>query len=84
MRNDERRAAGQNEPPKSKGCLSVLLALLLAGLVFAVLFVLTQGRVLVAALVAGVIFGMAALQWVLWGWWLSGFIHQQVEDEEQV
>ncbi len=83
MRNDERRAGGQTEPPKTKGCLSVLLALVLAGLVFAGLFLITNGSVLPAALAAGVIFGVAALHYILWGWWLSGIIHQQVADEEQ-
>ena len=61
----------------------MLLALVLAALVFAGLFVLTSGSVLPAAVAAGVIFGVAALHYVLWGWWLSGIIRQQVEDEEQ-
>jgi hypothetical protein len=61
----------------------VLLALVLAGLVFAGLFLLTGGGVLPAALAAGAIFGVAALHYILWGWWLSGIIHQQVEEEER-
>jgi hypothetical protein len=74
---------GQEGPPKSKGCLSILLALWLAGLMFAGLFLLTSGSIIVAALIAGAIFGMAALQYILWGWWLSGIIRQRVEEEER-
>ena len=82
-RNAERFTAGHEGAGKSKGCLSILLALVLAGLVFAGLFLLTSGSVVVAALIAGAIFGVAALHYILWGWWLSGIIHQQVEEEEE-
>lgn len=77
----ERIASGTDQP-KPKGCLSVLLALAVAALVFAVFFMLTGGAVLPAAVAAGVIFGVAAFHYVVWGWWLSGIIRQQVEDEE--
>lgn len=70
------------EPPKSRGCFSVLLALIVAVLVFAGLFILTSGAVAPAAVAAGVIFGVAAFHYVVWGWWLSGLIRRQVEEEE--
>ena len=60
-----------------------MLALGLAVLVFAVLFVLTSGAIFPAAVAAGVIFGVAALHYVVWGWWLSGFIRRQVDEEQQ-
>ena len=82
-RNTERFGASREGPPNSKGCLSILLALLLAALMFAGLYLLTSGSIIVAALTAGVIFGMAALQYILWGWWLSGIIRRQVEEEER-
>ena len=58
------------------------MALALAILVFAGLFMLTSGAVLPAAVAAAIIFGVAAFHYVVWGWWLSGIIRQQVEDEE--
>ena len=72
-----------SEPPKSKGCLGVLMALGVAALVFVVLFMLSGGAIAPAAVLAAAIFGVAALHYVIWGWWLSGIIRQQVEDEEQ-
>lgn len=71
------------EQSKSKGCLSVLLALAVAALVFAGLFLLTNGALVPAAVAAGLIFGVAAFHYVVWGWWLSGIIRRQVEEEER-
>jgi hypothetical protein len=71
------------EAPKPKGCLGVVMALGVAALVFVGLFMLTGGAVAPAAVAAAVIFGVAAFHYVVWGWWLSGIIRQQVEDEEQ-
>ena len=72
------------EPSKPRSsCLPILLALGLALLVFAVLFVLTSGKIGYAAIAAGVIFGIAALHYVVWGWWLSGVIRRQVDEEQQ-
>lgn len=63
--------------------MPILLALGLGLLVFAVLFVLTSGAILPAAIAAGVIFGVAALHYVIWGWWLSGYIRRQVDEEQR-
>ncbi|HQU45867.1 MAG: hypothetical protein B7Z73_10100 [Planctomycetia bacterium 21-64-5] len=76
------RSAAPADQPKPKGCMSVLLALVLAVLVFAGLFILTSGAVAPAAVAAVVIFGVAAFHYVVWGWWLSGIIRRQVEEEE--
>lgn len=78
------RPSATPEPPKSRGCFSVLLALIVAVLVFAVLFILTSGAVAPAAVAAGAIFGIAAFHYVVWGWWLSGLIRRQVEEEEEI
>jgi hypothetical protein len=74
--------ASAEAPSKTKGCVAVLMALGLAALVFAGLFLLTSGRIAIAAVIAAVIFGAVALHYVIWGWWLSGIIREQVEDEE--
>ncbi|MGH7194542.1 MAG: hypothetical protein ACREJM_13575 [Candidatus Saccharimonadales bacterium] len=76
------------ENPKSKiqnpvSCLPIVLAFGLAVLIFAVLFVLTSGAILPAAIAAGVIFGVAAMHYVVWGWWLSGVIRRQVDEEQR-
>jgi hypothetical protein len=71
------------EPSKPKGCMGVLMALGLAALVFVGLFMLSGGAVAPAAVIAGIIFGVAAFHYIVWGWWLSGMIRQQVEDEER-
>ena len=83
MQNFESREGPGNNPPKTGGCLSIVLALLLAVFVFAGLYLVTSGAVRVAAIVAGVIFGFAAFHYFVWGWWLSGLIRKQVEDEER-
>ncbi len=71
-------------PPKQRAsCLPILLALGLALLVFAVLYVFTSGKIKYAAAAAGVIFGVAALHYVVWGWWLSGVIRRQVDEEQR-
>ena len=69
--------------PKNRGCLSIVLALLLAVFLFAALYMITSGAVRVAAIVAGVIFLFAAFHYFVWGWWLSGLIRRQVEEEER-
>lgn len=82
---DARPSPQPSEPTSRgpRGCFSVVLASGLALFVFAVLFMLSGGAVAPAVVAAGAIFGVAALHYVIWGWWLSGIIRQQVEDEEQ-
>lgn len=82
---DLRSSPSPSEPsaPGSRGCFGVLLALGVALFVFAVLFMLSGGAVAPAVLAAGIIFGVAALHYIIWGWWLSGIIRRQVEDEER-
>jgi hypothetical protein len=83
MPNPGLQPAADADRPQPKGCVSVLMALALAILVFAGLFLLTSGAVLPAAVAAAIIFGVAAFHYIVWGWWLSGIIRQQVEDEEK-
>lgn len=79
----EIRQPTSGSAPKNRGCLSIVLALFLAVLLFAALYMVTSGAVRVAAIVAGVIFLFAAFHYFVWGWWLSGLIRQQVEEEER-
>lgn len=79
----EVRQPTRDNAPKSRGCLSIVLALFLAIFLFAALYMVTSGAVRVAAIVAGVIFLFAAFHYFVWGWWLSSLIRQQVEEEER-
>ena len=68
-----------------------LLAIILAGLVF---FALVVGFFLVAipmqpfaipAIGILMLFGMVGLfHYVVWGWWLSPIIHDEVEEDERI
>lgn len=41
------------------------------------------GNLMWPVIIAGAIFGLAALHYLIWGWWLSKAIRRQVEDEER-
>lgn len=69
--------------PSSASWLAVLLALALGALAIAVLCLLTGGVLAFALAAALVIFGMAALHYLLWGWWLSTHIRRDVEDSHR-
>jgi Flp pilus assembly protein TadB len=62
--------------------LSIVLAFLLAAAVFIGLFFLTLGAVGPMLLIAGGVFLLAALHYLVWGWWLSRLIRQDTSDEE--
>lgn len=64
--------------PKPRGsCLPVALVLCLATLLFGAMVVLSNGRMLPAAVAAAAIFGAVALPYLVWGWWLSRYIHDK-------
>lgn len=71
------------EASKPKGCFGIVMALAVALAIFTGLLLLSGGAVAPAAVIAGVIFGVAAFHYIVWGWWLGGIIRQQVEDEER-
>jgi hypothetical protein len=63
--------------------LSIVLALMVAVALFVGLFFLTLGLV-GPILVLGVgVFALAAFHYLVWGWWLSGAIRRDVEEEER-
>ena len=57
---------------------------MLFGFVCVVLIFLTVGFFGSILVMAGGLFGFAALHYLVWGWWLSKFIRDEVaaEDEE--
>jgi uncharacterized RDD family membrane protein YckC len=72
------------EAPKPRPAWpSLLLATGFVLLVCAVLVFLTLGSFGFVPLIAGAIFAFVALHYFLWGWWLGGMIHQDVEEEEK-
>ena len=80
----ERPAADDDSaPPRQGSYLSLILASLLALAVFLGLFFLTLGAVGPIVVIGGGVFALAAFHYVVWGWWLSRLIRQDVEDEQQ-
>lgn len=70
--------------PKPRGsCLPVALVLCLAVLLFGAMVVLSNGRMLPAAIAAGAIFGAVALPYLVWGWWLGPYL-QEKEGRERM
>jgi hypothetical protein len=74
-------------PPRSSSSLSILLAgivalFLLAGL--CLLMLQLGGPLAIATAVVLIPIGLVALfHYVVWGWWLSGAIREEVESEER-
>ncbi len=72
------------EPPAARGsALSIILAALLALVVGAVLIVLTIGFFANVMAAIAILFGVAALHYVVWGRWLSQSIREEAEADEQ-
>lgn len=69
--------------PTRGSYLSIALAALLALAVFAGLFFLTLGAVGPLVVIGGGVFAMAAFHYLVWGWWLSRYIHEEVAAEEE-
>ena len=69
-------------PVKRTSFLGIFLAVVAALLGSAVLFFLTLGAFGVIVLVAGGLFAMVALQYLLWGRWLGPMIRSEVDAEE--
>ena len=65
--------------PRPSPYLAILLAGVLAMAVFAALFMVIGPMVFIPA----GIFGLAFLHYIVWGWWLSKLIKQDVEQEER-
>jgi predicted membrane channel-forming protein YqfA (hemolysin III family) len=77
----ERSAMPPPVPEKPRtSIVPLLLAGVLAVMVFAGLFFLTLGWMGPVLLIGMVIFGMGAFHYVVWGWWLSRYIRDDEED----
>lgn len=66
-----------------RSLLSILLAGLLAVAILVGLFFLTLGAVGPMIIIAGGVFALAAFHYVVWGWWLSRYIHEEVAEEDR-
>jgi hypothetical protein len=68
------------EKPRTSA-VPLLLAGVLAVMVFVALFFLTLGWIGPVLLIGLGILGLGALHYVVWGWWLSSVIHEADEDD---
>ena len=68
------------KPPTS--IVPLLLAGLLAVVVFVALFFLTLGVMGPVVVVGLAIFGFGLLQYVVWGWWVAGILRNDKTDGE--
>jgi hypothetical protein len=72
-----------DESPRGSSWLPIALAAVLFGFVCVVLIFLTVGFFGSILVMAGGLFGFAALHYVVWGWWLSKLIRDEVAAEEE-
>jgi hypothetical protein len=70
------------EPARGGGCVSIALGLTLALLTCIVLFFLTIGFFGMVLVIVGGIFAFAAVHYLVWGWWLSGVIRDDVGEDD--
>jgi O-antigen/teichoic acid export membrane protein len=70
------------EPPR-RGCLSLALALALSGVLLLAFVVLAASTLLpavaFAAVAAALLFALAALHYLVWGYWLGRMIRKEEE-----
>jgi len=73
------------EPPSAPqgSALPIILAAILALVIGAVLIVLTIGVFAYVMAAIAILFGVAALHYVVWGRWLMKSVRDEVEAEEQ-
>jgi protein-S-isoprenylcysteine O-methyltransferase Ste14 len=74
------------EPPSEKprsSLLPITLAVLLLVIICAALFFPTLGSFGIVLVIGCVVFGIAAMHYLLWGWWLGKMIRDDVEAEER-
>jgi hypothetical protein len=69
------------EEVRQRPYLSIVLALLLAAAVFVGLFFLTLGAVGPMLLIAGGVFALVAVNYLVWGWWLGRLIREDADDD---
>ena len=72
-----------NPPHRTRRSLiPLLLAVILFSLVSAVLVFLTLGAFGSMLLIVAVIFLVAGLHYLIWGWWLGNILRQEELDEQ--
>jgi hypothetical protein len=72
--------AEQQSP--TSGCLGLALAGVGTMIVIVCLVLLSSGLFAYALLVGGAFFAYALFHYAVWGWWLSGWIRREVQEEE--
>jgi hypothetical protein len=73
-------------PPERRGrgpFASTLSAIVAVVILCGGVLLCSFGNLMWPVIIAGAIFGLAALHYLIWGWWLSKAIHRQVEEEER-
>jgi hypothetical protein len=79
----ERVTPDGSQPARGSSWLPIMLASLLAAVVCIVLFFLTLGGFGMVLAIGGGVFAFIGLHYVVWGWWLSRMIREEVEQEER-
>ena len=69
--------------PAHSSLLSILLAGLFGVAILVGLFFLTLGAVGPMVVIAGGVFALAAFHYLVWGWWLSRYIRDEVAEEDR-
>src|SRR5580704_16864720 len=64
------------EPPRGNW-LGILLAAVAGVVIFAGLLFLTGGFLALVLVVGGGVFALAALHYLVWGWWLSKMLYEE-------
>ncbi len=71
-------------PPVEKPKTSIwpiALAAVLAIMVLVALSFLTMGFFALVVIIGGVVFGVAALHYLVWGWWLSDLLKDEAAEQ---
>jgi hypothetical protein len=71
------------QPKPRSSLLPVVLTIGVTLLICTALFFLTSGFFGLVIVMGGAIFAFAAVHYVLWGWWLSKMIRDEVDAEDQ-
>ena len=70
------------EEPRGRSWLGIFLASFFGLIIFSALVFLTQGMLAFVLVIAASVFGLTALHYLVWGWWLEQLIRQSEETDE--
>jgi hypothetical protein len=65
------------------GLLTAVVSIVAVVVLLAPLAVLTPALMIGGGLVIGGIFGVAALHYLVWGWWLGSMIKQEEDEDDE-